>query len=508
MPETPSEYPLDRWVEEILRGDARAVARAISAVENREPHARELLRRLFPHTGRAVIIGVTGSPGTGKSTLVDGLAAALRRRGHTVGILAVDPSSPFSGGAILGDRVRMQTHATDPGTYIRSMATRGALGGLSAGALDAAVVLDAAGKEYILIETVGVGQDEVDVMRIADVTLVLLVPGMGDDVQAFKAGIMEIADIFVLNKADLDGADRVEREIRALLSLASPDEAGQTPPSPPIVRTVATRQQGIEELLETILRFLDDSRSRGRLAQRKVEHWRQRIVELIRERVLERVLGGVLQNGDLNRYAAAVASRETDPYSLTDQILEQAKRLVLPALPVLPVLNAVEGSAVEGSLPKDVAPDDKKEDKNREPAALDHLGIAVSSLAEAVELYERALGLKVTGYEVIPQEKTRVAMLPVGDTRIELMEATEPDSPIARFLAKRGPGLHHISLRVPNLEAAIARLEQNGVKLVKQTKRQGDVVSQVGAGGHRYVFVHPSSAGGVLLELVEAAGSE
>jgi len=478
---------LQRWVEEILRGDARAVARAISAVENREPHARELLRRLFPHTGRAVIIGVTGSPGTGKSTLVDGLAAVLRRRGHTVGILAVDPSSPFSGGAILGDRVRMQTHATDPGTYIRSMATRGALGGLSAGALDAAVVLDASGKEYILIETVGVGQDEVDVMRIADVTLVLLVPGMGDDVQAFKAGIMEIADIFVLNKADLDGADRVEREIRALLSLASPDEAGQTPPSPPIVRTVATRQQGIEELLEAVLRFLEVSRNQGKLKQRQVEHWRQRIVELLRERLLDRVMGGVLQNSDLNRYAAAVASRETDPYSVTDQILEQANR---------------HQYGVSG-----VVPDDKKDDTNREPAALDHVGIAVAALAEAVELYERALGLQVTGYEVIPQEKTRVAMLPVGDTRIELMEATEPDSPIARFLAKRGPGLHHISLRVPNLEAAIARLEQNGVKLVKQTKRQGDVVSQVGAGGHRYVFVHPSSAGGVLLELVEGTGN-
>src|SRR3989338_10819968 len=262
MTETPSEYPLERWVEEILRGDARAVARAISAVENREAPAQELLRRLFPHTGRAVTIGVTGSPGTGKSTLVDGLAALLRRQGHTVGILAVDPSSPFSGGAILGDRVRMQTHATDPGTFIRSMATRGALGGLSAGTLDAAVVLDAAGKEYILLETVGVGQDEVEVMRLADVTLVLLVPGLGDDVQAFKAGIMEIADIFVLNKADLEGADRVETEIRALLNMAPADPAGQPPP-PPIVRTVATRQEGVEEVLAAVFRYLDVSRSHG-----------------------------------------------------------------------------------------------------------------------------------------------------------------------------------------------------------------------------------------------------
>jgi len=452
---------LDPWVADILRGDARAVARAISAVENRASQSRELLRRLFPHTGRAVVVGVTGSPGTGKSTLVDGMAAALRLRGHTVGILAVDPSSPFSGGAILGDRVRMQSHAADPGIYIRSMATRGALGGLSAGALDAAVVLDAAGKDYILIETVGVGQDEVDVMRIADVTLVLLVPGMGDDVQAFKAGIMEIADIFVLNKADLDGADRVESEIRGLLSLTSPDERNQ----PPLVRTVATRQEGVEELLESISRFLAASRSDGRLARRKAERWRHRLVELVRERVLDRLPGGVFENGDWNRYAAAVASREADPYSVTDQILEQAVGIA-PAI------------------------------ENKTAAVLDHIGIAVASLAEAVALYEQALGLQVTGYEVIPQEKTRVAMLPVGDSRIELMEPTAPDSPIARFLAKRGPGLHHISLRVPNLEAAVARLEQNGIKLVKQEPG-------VGAGGHRYVFVHPSNAGGVLLELVE-----
>jgi LAO/AO transport system kinase len=460
VPETQLDSRLDAWVEEILRGDPRAVARAISSVENREPLARKLLRRLFPRTGRAVVIGVTGSPGTGKSTLVDGLAAVLRRRGHTVGILAVDPSSPFSGGAILGDRVRMQSHASDPGTYIRSMATRGALGGLSAGALDAAVVLDAAGKEFILVETVGVGQDEVDVMRIADLTLVLLVPGLGDDVQAFKAGIMEIADIFVLNKADLEGADRVEAEIRALLNLTSADERNQ----PPILRTVATRQEGVEQLFETISRLLDARRSDGRLARRKAERWRQRLVELVRECALDRLRGGVFEDSDWDRYAAAVASREADPYSVADQILEQA--------------------AGARELCK-------------EPAALDHIGIAVRSLAEAVPLYERALGLPVAGYEVIPQEKTRVAMIPVGAGRIELMEATDADSPIARFLAKRGPGLHHISLRVPNLGAAVARLEQNGIKLVKHEP-------QTGAGGHRYVFVHPSSAGGVLLELVES----
>ncbi|MBI1956607.1 MAG: methylmalonyl Co-A mutase-associated GTPase MeaB, partial [Acidobacteria bacterium] len=282
--------------------------------------AQELLRRLFPHTGHATLLGITGAPGAGKSTLVDSLATVLRKAGHTVGVLAVDPSSPFTGGAILGDRVRMQAHASDPGTYIRSMATRGALGGLSAATLDAAVVLDAAGKDYILVETVGVGQDEVEVMRLADVTLVLLVPGMGDDVQAFKAGIMEIADIFVINKSDLPGAERLEQEIRALLSLSPASQSWE----PPIMKTVATEQQGVEELWETISRYLAFSRDQGILKQRRVDHWQVRILELLRERLLQQVRQDVLGNGALRQYAAAVASRQQDPYSVADKILAQA----------------------------------------------------------------------------------------------------------------------------------------------------------------------------------------
>ena len=477
MADTPDNR-LDALIEEILRGDARAVARAISTVENREPSSRELLRRLFPHTGRAAILGVTGSPGTGKSTLVDGLATLLRRRGHTVGILAVDPSSPFSGGAILGDRVRMQAHSADPGVYIRSMATRGALGGLSAGTLDAAVVLDAAGKDYVLVETVGVGQDEIDVMRVADVTLVVLVPGLGDDVQAFKAGIMEIADIFVLNKSDIEGADRVEEEVRGLLSVAAGDKAELSSP-PPICRTVAVRQEGLEHLLGTVLEQLEASRSGGRLERRKIERWRQRLIELLRERMLERVMSDVLRNGGLNQYAAAVASRETDPYSVADEILDQAK---CDPQGVSRQIDGVPG----------VPPGCKDESS----AVLDHLGIAVESLADAIAFYERALGLTVSGYESIPEEKTRVAMVPVGESRIELMEPMDPDSPIARSLAKRGPGLHHISLRVPDLGAAIERLKQNGIKII-------NAEPGIGAGGHRYIFVHPLSTGGVLLELVE-----
>ena len=338
------EHLLQGWVENILRGDVRAISRAISSVENGGAQAQELLRRLFPHTGHAILLGITGAPGAGKSTLVDSLATVLRNAGHTVGVLAVDPSSPFTGGAILGDRVRMQAHDSDPGTYIRSMATRGALGGLSAATLDAAVVLDAAGKDFILVETVGVGQDEIEIMRLADVTLVLLVPGMGDDVQAFKAGIMEIADIFVINKSDLPGTERLEQEIRSLLSLSPASQqdahhheqgvlesgASLTLPSPsqpwepPIVKTVATEQQGMEELWETISRYLAFSRDQGILKQRRVDHWQVRILKLLREQLLQQIRQEVLGNGALHEYAAAVASRQEDPYSVADKILAQA----------------------------------------------------------------------------------------------------------------------------------------------------------------------------------------
>ncbi len=247
------------WVERIRQGDVPAISRAISWIEDGEARGQELLQALLPHTGRAVLIGVTGAVGSGKSNLVDCLAALLRTRGKTVGILAVDPSSPFSGGALLGDRIRMRTQANDAGAYIRSMATRGSLGGVSRATLDAARVLDAAGKEYILIETVGVGQAEVEIARLADVTLVLLTPGMGDDVQAMKAGVMEIADVFVLNKSDLPGAERVEQEVQTLLSVAPRMEKWQ----PPIVKTVATENKGVEQLLEAIEKYLDFSKAGG-----------------------------------------------------------------------------------------------------------------------------------------------------------------------------------------------------------------------------------------------------
>ena len=247
------------WVQRILQGDVPAISRAISWIEDDAAQAQQLLQALLPHTGRAILIGVTGAVGSGKSNLVDCLAALLRTRGKTVGILAVDPSSPFSGGALLGDRIRMRTQANDAGAYIRSMATRGSLGGVSRATLGAARVLDAAGKEYILIETVGVGQAEVEIARLAGVTLVLLAPGMGDDVQAMKAGVMEIADVFVLNKSDLPGAERVEQEVQSWLSVMPRTEQW----CPPIVKTVATDNKGVEQLLEAIEKYLDFCKAGG-----------------------------------------------------------------------------------------------------------------------------------------------------------------------------------------------------------------------------------------------------
>ena len=388
---------MNQWATKIREGDARALARAATGVENRDPRALEALRELAPFAGHARIVGITGPPGAGKSTLVDALAAVLRREGKTVAILAVDPSSRISGGAILGDRIRMQQHHADPGIFIRSMATRGATGGLARATADLVMLMDAAGRDYVLIETVGVGQDEVDVAGLAQVTVVVLVPGMGDDVQSIKAGIMEIADVFAINKADQPGADRVERELQSMLSLAEG-------PKPAIVRTVATEGVGIEELLKAI--------------------------------------------------AAAGASA-----------------LVFP-----------------GPGPWPPAPGPQ----------IDHLGIAVKSLEEALAFYA-ALGLQAAHRETVGGEKVNVALLPAGESRIELLEPSSPDSTIARYLEKRGPGLHHVALRVPDLNAAVERLRASGARLLNEPRQ--------GAGGHFYVFVHPASTGGVLLELIQESGT-
>ncbi|MGH9582472.1 MAG: methylmalonyl Co-A mutase-associated GTPase MeaB [Bryobacteraceae bacterium] len=371
----------------LLAGDVHALARAATLIENRTSAGRELVASLCPRTGRAMIVGITGPSGAGKSTLVNGLTKIAREARQTVGILAVDPSSLYSRGAILGDRIRMQEHHADPGVFSRSLASRGAPGGVARATLEMALLLDASGRDLVLIETVGAGQDEVEIARIAAVTVVVLVPGLGDDVQADKAGIMEIADVFAINKADLPGADRREQEIRA------------AQPATPIRQVIATEGKGCAELFQAIR----DAAVRTAVAR---------------------------------------------------------KRLSTTA-----------------------------------PIEIDHLGIAVRSIDEQLPFYERLLGMRAGHRETVEAEHVRVAMLPAGDSTIELLEATDADSPIARFLEKRGPGLHHVALRVDDFEATLDRLKRDGARLLTEPL--------AGADGHTYVFVHPASAGGVLLELIQ-----
>ena len=311
------------WIDRLRSGDSRSLARAISTVENRAAGWSDLLKALFPHTGKARIIGLTGAPGSGKSTLVDQLAKHYRKKQQTVGIIAVDPTSSYTGGAILGDRIRMQDHYGDPGIYIRSMATRGSLGGLARATADAATVLDASGRDLIMIETVGVGQDEIDIVRLADVTIVILVPGMGDDVQTIKAGIMEIADIFVINKSDREGAERVEREIRAMQSLAARTRNDRW--TPPIVKTVATEGVGTEELAKAITDYEMYLKKGNLVFKKNVENWQERLIEMLRDAMLERARSQI-DGGSLERYAAEIAEHKRDPYSLVEEIVRGANR--------------------------------------------------------------------------------------------------------------------------------------------------------------------------------------
>jgi LAO/AO transport system kinase len=387
--------------QQILSGDLRALARAASWVENRRPEAESLLGELSAHTGRALILGVTGAPGAGKSTLVDQLIRLLRNEGKTVGVIAIDPSSPYSGGAILGDRIRMQEHHADPGVFIRSVATRGWPGGVARATTEMTTLLDAAGRDVVIVETVGVGQGEVEIAPLVDVTMLVLVPGMGDEVQSIKAGIMEIADVFVINKSDLPGADKLAQELRSYFGLAH-RPGGRTPR---IVHTVANEGKGIAEALAAVREYV------GR---------------------------------------APSPARDRVP---------------------------------SGRVPQKLA-------------AIDHLGIAVRSLDQALKFYQDQLGLNVSMRETVAQEKVNVAMLPLGESRIELLEPAAQDSTIAKFLDKRGGGLHHVAIRVPDLKAAVERLRTSGARMLNEP--------QAGAGGHLYVFVHPDSTGGVLLELIQA----
>jgi len=447
--------------QRVLSGGRRAVAQAVSAVENREAVAAPLLRALFPHTGCATVLGITGSPGAGKSTLVEKLAHEYRRRGERVGILAVDPTSPFSGGALLGDRVRMQALATDPGIFVRSMATRGQLGGLAPTTHDAALILDAAGFSTVIIETVGVGQDEIEIAGLADATVLLLTPGLGDEIQAFKAGVMEIADLFVVNKADRPGADQLERELGVMLSLGARGDGWTLP----IIRTVATTGEGIGELGGALARFREFTAASPVKLERRRHRWRARLLELFRQTLFERAVSGPLRDGTIDRAVEELLTLRRDPHQAVEEIIAAA-------------------------FPRAQSPGEHP------PSTIDHVGIAVESLARALPLFRLLTGQAPEAEETVAEQQVRVAAFHLGDTRLELLEGTEADSPVARFVARRGPGLHHLTLRVPDLQERLRKLEEEGVRLIDREPRRG-------AGNTRIAFLHPASTAGVLIELVE-----
>ncbi|HEY9503740.1 MAG TPA: methylmalonyl Co-A mutase-associated GTPase MeaB [Pyrinomonadaceae bacterium] len=307
--------------DRVGKGDAAAVARAISKIEDGSVDAAGLMKQIYQQSRGGLVVGITGAPGAGKSSLVDKLALNYRRANQRVGIVAVDPSSPFSGGAILGDRIRMQTLGLDEGVFIRSMATRGNLGGLARATVDAVAILDAAGYSKIIVETVGVGQDEVEIVKAADVSVVVLVPGMGDDIQAIKAGIMEIGDIFVINKADREGVYSTEKELEALLSLAMREDGW----NPPIVKTVATEGVGIADLVSAIDSFVQAQQTSKISGERRRAIARWRIVELLRESLLNRVLESGSSASMLDRMAEEVASRKRDPYSAVEEIIQSSR---------------------------------------------------------------------------------------------------------------------------------------------------------------------------------------
>lgn len=304
-------------VEELLKGSRVALARAITAVENEYDNAVEIMRALHQYTGRAHVIGITGPPGAGKSTLTDKIAKEYRGQGKTVGIIAIDPTSPFSGGAILGDRIRMNDLTLDEGVFIRSMGTRGSLGGLSRKTAEAVKILDAFGKDIVIVETVGVGQSEVDIIKTADTTLVVLLPGMGDDIQAIKAGILEIGDVFAINKADREGADRLEIEINAMLDLNSERVDWR----PPIKRTIANQGEGIAELVTTVEEYHVHAKQSGALETRRINRTKNEMLALLHESVSRRILANLETEGRLDQLVASVDHKESDPYSIVARLI-------------------------------------------------------------------------------------------------------------------------------------------------------------------------------------------
>lgn len=439
----PSLAEIEAWADRISQGDSRALARALTEIENRGSESQPLLAALFQHAKPAWRIGVTGAPGSGKSTLVNALAQKFSAQGRRVAVLAVDPSSPFTGGAVLGDRVRMSDRDSDSDVFIRSMAARGSLGGLSATAADVVTALEASGRDVVLIETVGVGQAEVDVVGLAETVALVLTPNMGDGVQALKAGVMEIAQVFALNKCDLPGADRAEQQLESALSLRPADGS-----SPTIVRTTAEQGQGIDDLITA----LEQRRSGPQALER---YWQDRISAGLSQGISSLLIPRLAPPAQLEQAAQGALSGETNPYAFVAETLAPFA---------------------------DHAP------------RLDHLGVAVRSIDQAVGAYQ-AFGFEASPRIRVEHENVEVVMLPAGDARIELLEPTSSESTIARFIERRGEGLHHVAVRVPDLDQAVAAARAKGLRLIHDQP-------QVGAENYRYVFVHPKSVGGVLLELI------